>query len=260
MIAHPALVWDVAIGQSTVVTRRVRANLFYRGLVFHRAAAIGDTIRTVTAIVALKQNSARTDDASTGLVALRMTTTDQADRPILDFYRCAMLPLRDPKAQTGHADDMATVGATSAPVPFGDSVAGWNVEPLTATNEIAEGDTIEVIGGDVVSNAPELARLTLNIAIAHHDGGSDGRRLVYGGHTIGLALAQATRALPSLVTVIGWHSCDHLAPVFEGDTLRSVITVEKIEAGGIVHLRSQVAVVAESPRPVLDWRFVGLIA
>src|SRR3954449_1304703 len=36
-LAHPALVWDVAIGQSTVVTARVIANLFYRGLVLLRA-------------------------------------------------------------------------------------------------------------------------------------------------------------------------------------------------------------------------------
>ena len=31
-LAHPALVSDVAIGQSTLATQRVKANLFYRGL------------------------------------------------------------------------------------------------------------------------------------------------------------------------------------------------------------------------------------
>jgi acyl dehydratase len=30
-LAHPAFVCDVAIGQSTLVTQRVKANLFYRG-------------------------------------------------------------------------------------------------------------------------------------------------------------------------------------------------------------------------------------
>ena len=34
-LAHPGLVCDVAIGQSTLVTQRVKANLFYRGLTFH---------------------------------------------------------------------------------------------------------------------------------------------------------------------------------------------------------------------------------
>jgi hypothetical protein len=40
-LASPNLVWDVAIGQSTVVTRHVKANLFYRGLGFRRAARPG---------------------------------------------------------------------------------------------------------------------------------------------------------------------------------------------------------------------------
>jgi hypothetical protein len=31
VLASPALVWDVAIGQSTLITQRVIANLFYRG-------------------------------------------------------------------------------------------------------------------------------------------------------------------------------------------------------------------------------------
>src|SRR5215216_6181269 len=35
-LAGPALVWDISIGQSTVATQHVRANLFYRGLWFHR--------------------------------------------------------------------------------------------------------------------------------------------------------------------------------------------------------------------------------
>ena len=82
---------------------------------------------------------------------------------------------------------------------------------------------------DVVSSAPELARLTLNIAATHHDSRVGGQRLVYGGHTIGLALAQATRLLPNLVTVLGWESCDHTGPVHEGDTLYSELHVESAE-------------------------------
>ena len=113
-------------------------------------------------------------------------------------------------------------------------------------------------GGDVVSSAPELARLTLNVAMAHHDAqAAGGRRLVYGGHTIGLALAQAARSLPSLVTVAAWHGCDHLAPVHEGDTLRSTISVEQVDplpgGGGLVHLRSLVTAEAPGPDPGLGW-------
>jgi acyl dehydratase len=85
--------------------------------------------------------------------------------------------------------------------------------------------------------------------------------LVYGGHTIGIALSQATRALPTIVTVLGWHSCDHVGPVHEGDTLRSTVIVEAVEplaVGGLVHLRSRVS--ADGVGEVLDWRFVVAVA
>src|SRR3954468_11661659 len=105
-LAHPALVCDVAIGQSTLATQRVKANLFYRGLRFHRYPILGDTLYTRTEVVGLKQNSAKPGRAPTGLAALRMTTIDQADRLVLDFPRGAMLPLREGASDTGHDDDL----------------------------------------------------------------------------------------------------------------------------------------------------------
>src|SRR6185312_10237238 len=56
MMAHPALVWDVANGQSTLLTRRVIANLFYRGMAFRRFPSIGDTLHTTTEVTGLRQN------------------------------------------------------------------------------------------------------------------------------------------------------------------------------------------------------------
>jgi acyl dehydratase len=251
-LAHPAFVWDVAIGQSTVVTQHVRANLFYRNLAFRRLPALGDTLHTVTTVAALRQNTRRPGRRPTGLAALRIVTVDQEDRPVLDFYRCAMLPLRD-DVETGHRDDLDVIGAGST-FDYLESVADWKVPAVAVPTE---GERIEVAGGDVVSNAPELARLTLNVAQVHHDAeAAGGRRLVYGGHTIGIALSQASRALPGLLTVLAWHGCDHVGPVHEGDTLRSVVTVEKAERGsGVVHLRS---LVTSDAGPVLDWRFVAL--
>ena len=270
-LAAPGLVWDVAIGQSTVVTQHVKANLFYRGLAFRRAPLIGDTLATVTRVVALRQNKPRDGRAATGLAVLRIITTDQEGRPVLDFWRCAMLPLRDQTAQTGHADDLEQVGREASPPDFEGLVTGWRLDMFARRAagprpaELHAGQSFEVAGGDVVSSAPELARLTANIAAVHHDSSAaGGDRLVYGGHAIGLALSQAARALPSLVTVTGWHSCDHLAPVREGDTLRSVVTVEQVDylpgGGGVVHLRSLVRADGPDARDVLDWRYVAVLA
>src|SRR6201997_1842564 len=179
-LVSPALVWNVAIGQSTVVTQHVKANLYYRGLAFSRAPRIGDTLRTSTQVVALRQNRPREGRAPTGLAALRITTTDQQDRPVLDFWRCAMLPLREEGRQTGHADDLDQVGRdiTTADLTTGDLgtlASGWDLAPLAARAggphpaDLRAGQSFQVAGGDVVSAAPELARLTLNIAAVHHD-------------------------------------------------------------------------------------------
>jgi acyl dehydratase len=272
--AHPGLVWDVAIGQSTGFTQRVKANLFYRGLALHRLPMIGDTLRTTTGVVALRENTRRPGRSPTGLAVLRVTTTDQADRPVLDFLRCAMLPLGDAAHETGHDTDVTTV-TLDAPAPDPAAVlAGLDLDAFRAAfprgrhfDDVAEGDSWSVAGGDVVSCAPELARLTLNVAMVHHDIDAGGeRRLVYGGHTIGLAAAQLTRVLPELVTIVAWQGCDHTGPVFEGDTLRSTITVTGREAlpagGGLVGLRSVVTArrADGSVDDVLDWQLTGVLA
>lgn len=265
-LAHPALVCDVAIGQTTLVTQRVKANLFYRGLVFHRFPVIGDTLFTRTEVVGLRENSVKPGRPPTGLAALRMTTVDDLGRLVLDFHRCAMLPLSEGAGDTGHADDLSSIGDDTPPPP--DPTAEWNAEAYRAKVPGAHFDP-SIAGAvlrstaDVVSSAPELARLTLNIAATHHDWRVNKRRLVYGGHTIGLALAQVTRLLPNLVTVLGWQSCDHTGPVYEGDTLYSEVHVERAEPlpdgrGGVLTLRSLVYAVDEQDRSVLDWRFTAL--
>jgi acyl dehydratase len=259
-LAHPALVWNVAIGQSTLVTRQVRANLFYRGLAFHRHPTIGDTLRTSTEVVALRQNSRREGRPPTGLAVLRVHTEDQESRPVLDFHRCAMIPLRDPEVDTAHQDPLDVPAPEPPPAPpwnlasFRAQVPGEHFEAMQA------GRTWHITGADVVSNAPELARLTLNIATVHHDATEAGDRLVYGGHTIGLALAQLVRAVPNVVTVTSWESCDHTAPVHEGDELTSEITVTDrvaLPEGGLARLRITVT----GPNgQVLDWRLTALLA
>ncbi len=273
-LAHPALVCDVAIGQSTLATQRVKANLFYRGLTFHRFPVIGDAVFTRTEVVGLRANSVKPGRAPTGMAALRMITTDQADRMVLDFYRCAMLPASPGWTSAAEpGDDLSAIGA-DVPGPAHDPAGHWQPELFRtrvpgphfgACLDAGIAGSVLRSTGDVVSSAPELARLTLNIAAAHHDSRVGGRRLVYGGHTIGLALAQASRLLPNLATVLGWQSCDHTGPVYEGDTLYSELHVESAEPtdrGGVLGLRSLVYAVGdadgEPDRPVLDWRFSAL--
>lgn len=264
-VAPPALVWNVSIGQSTLTTQQVLANLYYRGLLLllRRQPRIGDTLETSTRVVGLRQNRPRPGRTATGLAALRITTRDQHGTIVLDYERCAMIPLRDPALATGWQDDL-TVGHRE----IGDDellplTEGWALtRPALPVPE--PGTVLRVEGRDVVSSGPELARLTMNIAAVHHDAvAAGGRRLVYGGHTI--ALAQATRAIPNLLTVLAWQSCDHTAPVHEGDLLSSVLEVERVrrlpQGGAHLHLRSRVTAAnpeTSEENQVLDWRFAAV--
>jgi acyl dehydratase len=268
-LAHPALVWDVAIGQSTPVTQHVVANMFYRGLSFRRFPVLGDTLMTTTEVVALRANRPKPGRDATGLALLAITTVDQDDRTVLDFQRCAMLPVRRPDAELERHCDLGEVPAVWDDDAALELLASWDLTSLRercGSAEIADGTEIVIDGGDVVAEATALTRLSLNQAAVHHDRTRSAQgRLVYGGHTIGLAFGQVTRALPQLVTVTSWRSCAHTGPVHEQDTLFSRVTVidsRRVHGGCIAHLHVLVDALAPRAaerRAVLDWQLTGVL-
>ncbi|MCB1692183.1 MAG: hypothetical protein KDI19_05415 [Pseudomonadales bacterium] len=271
LLANPSMVCNFAIGQTTIPSQRVMGNLFYRGLVLRQPVFIGDTLTTRTKVVALRQNKAREGRAASGMVALEMHVTNQAGDTVLFFWRCPMIPCRDPAAQTGRNDDFDMMPSEVSLDALRAAVPRWQVDPAPA---IGNGDRMRVEARDTVTLAPELVRLTGNLAMTHTDAARSvyGKRLVYGGHTISIAAAQLSRAVPGMVTILGWYHCDHVAPVFEEDILRSEVILESIhEAGpgtiGVVHVETFADRGPESPAAasgndikVLDWRLAILMA
>ena len=272
-LAHPALVWDVANGQSTLFTQRVIANLFYRGFMFRRAPSIGDTLYTTTEVVGLRQNRPRPGRAATGLAALRVRTVDQKGRAVLDYTRCAMLPLRNPEGQTGHNADLEKVGAELDPRALPAPVAGWNLKafrdaaPGAHFADLAAGTTWEVTGGDVVSSASGAGA-----ADAEHRDGASRRRLQSGG-TAGLrrpydqawrrprrrarcrTWSRSSRGTDAII----WRRCARATRCAARSNSNAPSRLQG--GGGLVHLRSRVRADREGgPQDVLDWRFVGVMA
>ena len=99
-LVSPSLAWDVSIGQSTLVTQRAIANLFYRGLRFLRLPAIGDTLTTRVEIVGLRPAEPKPDRPPRGLVVMRIRTCRPATAayPRLSSLRASAGPPR--RAQT----------------------------------------------------------------------------------------------------------------------------------------------------------------
>ena len=83
-----------------------------------------------------------------------------------------------------------------------------------------------------------------------------------------LASNLGSRALPGMVTILAWRSCDHLEPVFEGDILSTELTAGPTlpldhPGAALVDLRAIVHADRGSkdpPAAVLDWRFVAVVA
>jgi acyl dehydratase len=195
-----------------------------------------------------------------------------------------MIACRDADARTGHADNFDSIPAEIPDADLMSAVPRWNLArfrervPGTHFAALKTGVAYAVEARDSVTSAPEMARATLNLAMTHFDAAAStyGQRLIFGGHTIALAAAAAVRALPEMVTIVAWRSCDHLAPVFEGDMLETRIEVTGLTplktGGGLADLRAVVTaepgeagraalkVAPGTKTQVLDWRFVALFA
>jgi acyl dehydratase len=258
-LANPALVLSVSIGQSTVATRRVIANLQYRDLVLRDAVHLGDTLRTtVTPLAADWTRSGR--ERAKVLLGMRLTRDDEV---VADYQRLALLPVREPDRL-----DATGIPEAAAPAALADHArwipAGWR--GADATHDLRAGETWEDPLADTVSSARELVRLTHNLAATHRDGrtGPAGGRLVYGGHTVGLAQASLSRTLPDLLTVVAWRSCDHLAPVFEEDLITVRTRIDGVAAAdGFRFADATVTATAhrpDGPVDVLDWHPVLVLA
>jgi acyl dehydratase len=271
LLVNPALVCNFAIGQSTIPSQRVLGNLFYRGLRFHRPVYVGDTLSTRTRVAALKQNTIKPGRPASGMVGLEMHVVNQDGETVLLFWRCPMVPCRDPDADTGHNDELSIMPEEISDDELIASVPDWNLAALPSSyTSWQPGKVVDVEARDTVTSAPEVVRMTLNLAMTHTDAGRSvyRKRLVYGGHTISIAAAQLSRVLPELATILCWYRCDHVAPVFEEDILSTRITVNEvmsIEQGRILKLGLEVFSErgGEAPEPgtgikVLDWQVAVL--
>ena len=278
-LCNPSLVCNFAIGQTTFASQRVIGNLFYRGLILRHPVFLGDTLTTTTKVVALRQNSIKPGRAASGMVALEMHVRNQHDETVMLFWRCPMIPCRDPDADTGRHDDFDMMPEKLELTDLEQAVPdAWRFEiykELVSGTHFAGlevGTKLNVEARDTVTLAPELVRMTLNMAMTHTDASRSvyGKRLVYGGHTISIAAAQISRALPNIMTILGWLKCDHVGPVFEQDILRSEVTLvdkHKLQEGGIVmlHVETFATRGTEAPQPgedikVLDWHLAALFA
>ncbi|CTQ31381.1 MaoC family dehydratase [Jannaschia rubra] len=203
------------------------ANLGYAEGRFLRPVFAGDTLRSESEVIGLKQTSSGTS----GVVWVRTTGFDQNGDAVLTFVRWVMVRKRDadaPAPET-HVPDLATsVAPQDLILPEGLTFADYDFglagSPHRA-GDYAVGETIDHVDAVTIEEAEHMlaTRLWQNTAKVHFDAThrDDGRRLIYGGHVISMARALSFNGLANAQVILAINGGAHANPCFAGDTLRA---------------------------------------
>ena len=257
-IVSPGLLLHLSIGASTVATKKVIANLFYRNIRILRPVFLGETLHTVTEVVAMQDSQSKNTNALRGKVLLKITTFAN-DEKVLEYLRAPLVRLKGQELP-GHNDDLGSDPDLNLNDFQQPGYEDWDLKYLNNLEINGTQKTFKDPLKDVVDQALSLVRLTQNVAAVHRDVAASpyDNRLVYGGHTVALAQSSLSRMFPNTATILGWHYCNHTAPVFEEDLLsfeHEILQEQGFGSGKIKAVRSKVFVHrgTKEPQEVLDW-------
>lgn len=224
------------------------ANLGYAEGRWLRPVWPGDTLRSESEVIGLRQNS----NGKSGVVWVRTRGLNQVDEVVLEYVRWVMVRKRDADAPPPDAVVPQLAGAVAAGdlvVPEGLSFADYDFELAGEPHrwgDYAVGEKIDHVDGVTIEEAEHMlaTRLWQNTAKVHFDATNreDGRRLIYGGHVISMARTLSFNGLANAQMIVALNAGAHANPCFSGDTLRAWSEVlDKAETGapgiGAIRLR-----------------------
>jgi len=204
------------------------ANLGYASGRFGGAVYPGDTLRAVSSVIGVKENS----NGKTGVVYVHTTGLNQRDEPVLDFVRWVMVNKRDPSAAAPEPVIPtldAFVGERELVVPGGLDLSNYDCTLSGSAllwDDYQVGEKIDHVDAMTIEESEHMmaARLFQNSARVHFNQhaekqGRFARRIVYGGHIISLARALSFNGLANAFHVAAINAGTHVAPTFAGDTV-----------------------------------------
>ena len=221
------------------------ANLGYAEGVFKLPVYPGDTLRSESEVIGLKQNS----NGKTGVVWVRTRGLNQRDEEVMSYVRWVMVRKRildTPAPETVVPDLAKTVAARDLVIPTGLTFDGYDAGLAGEPHRFGDyevGEIIDHVDGVTIEEAEHMmaTRLWQNTAKVHFDAThrEDGKRLIYGGHVISMARALSFNGLANAQIIVAINAGAHSNPCFSGDTVRAWTEVlDKAEvAPGIGALR-----------------------
>ncbi|NNV11011.1 hypothetical protein GTA62_03785 [Roseobacter sp. HKCCD9010] len=236
------------------------ANLGYAEGRFHVPVWPGDTLRSRSEVIGLKQNS----NGKSGVVYVRTEGLNQHGTVVLDYVRWVMVrkgKLDAPAPETTIPELATVVDPETLFVPEGLDFSHYDFGQAGEPHRWGDyeiGEVIDHVDGVTLEEAEHMmaTRLWQNTAKVHFDATfrPDGQRPIYGGHIISLARALSFNGLANAQMIAGINSGAHANPAFAGDTVKAwseVLDKAKTVAPGVGALRLRLVATKGSPAGAL---------
>ncbi|MGJ8612376.1 MAG: MaoC family dehydratase [Octadecabacter sp.] len=241
------IAFHIVFGKSVPdISLNAVANLGYAECRWITPVQQGDTIRSASEVIGLKQNS----NGKSGVVYVRTTGTNQRDETVMQFVRWVMVRKGDSDAaapETFIPDLADSVAVADLVIPDGLTFANYDFTLAGEAHrwgDYAVGEVIDHVDGVTIEEAEHMmaTRLWQNTAKVHFDVTSrpDGKRLMYGGHVISMARALTFNGLANAQLVVAINGGAHANPCFAGDTVRAwseVLDKAQTSAPGVGAIR-----------------------
>ncbi|WP_127113726.1 MaoC family dehydratase [Shimia sediminis] len=203
------------------------ANLGYAEGRWLKPVYEGDTLRSTSEVIGLKQNS----NGKTGVVYVRTRGMNQNDEVVMEYVRWVMVRKRDvdaPAPETVVPVLSKVIAAKDLVIPEGLDFSNYDFTLAGEPHRWGDyeiGETIDHVDGVTLEEAEHMmaTRLWQNTAKVHFDATfrPDGQRLIYGGHIISLARTLSFNGLANAQMIVGLNGGAHANPAFSGLTVKA---------------------------------------
>ncbi len=221
------------------------ANLGYAEGRWLKPVYPGDTLRSVSEVIGVKQNS----NGKTGVVWVRTRGLNQLDEVVIDYVRWVMVRksnLDAPAPDTVVPELKKVLEPQDLVVPEGLDFSNYDFMQSGEPHRWGDyeiGEKIDHVDGVTVEEAEHMlaTRLWQNTAKVHFDltFRPEGR-LIYGGHVISMARTLSFNGLANAQMIVGLNGGAHANPCFAGDTIKAwseVLDKAETDVPGVGALR-----------------------
>lgn len=243
------IAFHIAFGKTVPdISLNAIANLGYAECRFHRPVVPGDTLRTRSEVIGLKQNS----NGKSGVVYVRSTASNQRGEVALEWARWVMVHKRSassdaPAPETVLPDLASAVAVDDLVLPEGLDFSAYDFSAAGEPHrwdDYEVGEKIDHVDGVTLTDPEHMlaTRLWQNTAKVHFntEARPDGTRLVYGGHIISMARALSFNGLANAQLISAINAGAHTSPALAGDTVYAwseVLDKAETPAPGVGALR-----------------------